>query len=215
MGLPPTYFCSQDCFRTNYASHNKIHKVAKQVMEAKKAAANAHRKTPPDGITCGESEDMETKMSLPLWAEHYDFTGDLRPALLSPKRQLPSSIPRPDYANDIQGISMSEQRDRATNKAIRIYGPNELDCKNGLRHACAMGREVLDIAGRALKPGVTTDEIDKIVHDACIERGCYPSPLNYYNFRKSWTERVQFRFNKFVSAHSNNNNSQVCMHQCK
>jgi len=185
MGLPPTYFCSQDCFRANYASHNKIHKVAKQVMEAKKAAANAHRKTPPDGITCGEDEVMETKMSLPLWAEYYDFTGDLRPALLSPKRQLPPSIPRPDYANDIQGISMSEQRDRASNKSIRIYGPNELDCENGLRHACAMGREVLDIAGRALKPGVTTDEIDRIVHDACIERGCYPSPLNYYNFPKS------------------------------
>lgn len=33
--------------------------------------------------------------------------------------------------------------------------------------------------------GVTTDEIDRIVHEACIERDCYPSPLNYYEFPAS------------------------------
>lgn len=33
-----------------------------------------------------------------------------------------------------------------------------------------MGREVLDIAARELKPGVTTDHIDKVVHAACMER---------------------------------------------
>lgn len=33
--------------------------------------------------------------------------------------------------------------------------------------------------------GVTTDEIDRVVHEACIERECYPSPLNYHNFPKS------------------------------
>lgn len=80
---------------------------------------------------------------------------------------------------------MTEQRDRATNNAIRVYGSDELDGDYGLRHACAMGREVLDIAGNALRVGVTTDEIDRIVHEACIERDVYPSPLNYYNFPKS------------------------------
>lgn len=28
----------------------------------------------------------------------------------------------------------------------------------------------MDIAAREIKPGVTTDYIDKVVHDACIER---------------------------------------------
>jgi len=59
------------------------------------------------------------------------------------------------------------------------------DGEYGLRHACAMGREILDIGGKALRPGVTTDEIDRIIHEATIERDCYPSPLNYYNFPKS------------------------------
>lgn len=195
MGLPPAYFCSQTCFKENYASHNKIHKIAKQVAEAKVAqeAARAlqsqkkkvHRKTPPDGITCDPSEDIEQRTSLPVWAKGYSFTGTLRPALLSPKRTLPKTIRRPDYADEPAGISYSEQRDRANNTAIRVYGSKELDCEYGLRHACAMGREVLDVAGKALKPGATTDEIDRIVHEACIERDCYPSPLNYYNFPKS------------------------------
>jgi methionyl aminopeptidase len=48
-----------------------------------------------------------------------------------------------------------------------------------------MGREVLDLAGRAIRVGVTCDEIDRVVHEASIERDCYPSPLNYYNFPKS------------------------------
>jgi methionyl aminopeptidase len=39
-----------------------------------------------------------------------------------------------------------------------------------MRKSCRLAREILDIAAAAAKPGVTTDEIDKIVHDACIER---------------------------------------------
>jgi methionyl aminopeptidase len=53
------------------------------------------------------------------------------------------------------------------------------------RRACRIGREVLDAGGRAVRAGATTDEIDRVVHEACIERGAYPSPLNYYNFPKS------------------------------
>lgn len=179
MSLTPTYFCNQDCFKTNYAAHNKIHKIAKQVMQAK--AARASR----DGITCDPNADINSRLSLPTWATEYNFTGNLRPALLSYKREIPTSIRRPDYADDTYGASDSEQRDKANNNAIRVYGPKELDCEDGLRHACAMGREVLDAGGKALRPGVTTDEIDRVVHEACIERDVYPSPLNYYNFPKS------------------------------
>jgi methionyl aminopeptidase len=32
---------------------------------------------------------------------------------------------------------------------------------------------------------VTTEEIDKVVHDYIIEHGAYPSPLNYYGFPRS------------------------------
>lgn len=140
---------------------------------------------PKDGVSCPEDAPVDVKLSLPAWAHHYSFTGTLRPTLYSPRRTVPPHIRKPDYADHFAGVSDCEQRDKTTHNSIRIYTEEELDGEVGLRHACRMGREVLDIAGRALRPGVTTDEIDRIVHEATIERDCYPSPLNYYNFPKS------------------------------
>jgi methionyl aminopeptidase len=42
--------------------------------------------------------------------------------------------------------------------------------QEGMRKVCRLAREVLDIAARAAKPGVSTDYIDEVVHNACIER---------------------------------------------
>ena len=36
-----------------------------------------------------------------------------------------------------------------------------------------------------MQPGVTTDELDRICHEACIARGGYPSPLLYKGYPKS------------------------------
>lgn len=55
----------------------------------------------------------------------------------------------------------------------------------GIREACRIGREVLDIAARHVRVGVTTEEIDRVVHEATIARNAYPSPLNYKFFPKS------------------------------
>jgi methionine aminopeptidase len=45
---------------------------------------------------------------------------------------------------------------------------------DGMRKVCRLAREVLDIAAAAIKPGVTTDYIDEIVHKACLEREVTP-----------------------------------------
>ncbi|MCH96473.1 methionine aminopeptidase 1A-like, partial [Trifolium medium] len=37
-----------------------------------------------------------------------------------------------------------------------------------MRETCRIGREVLDAAARIIQPGVTTDEIDRVVHEATI-----------------------------------------------
>ena len=39
-----------------------------------------------------------------------------------------------------------------------------------MRKVCALAREVLDIAAQEVRPGVSTDHIDEVVHRACIER---------------------------------------------
>mmetsp|Transcript_41384 Transcript_41384/g.42149 ORF Transcript_41384/g.42149 Transcript_41384/m.42149 type:complete len:195 (-) Transcript_41384:618-1202(-) len=163
------YFCSQDCFKKNYADHKKVHAIAKKV-----------KSLPRDGISCPQDAPAEVKLSLPDWASNFSFSGSLRPTLYSPQRIIPRTIRRPDYADHMSGVSESEQRDKRNHNNIRVYTSEELDIEYGLRHACKMGREVLDCAGKALRVGVTTDEIDRVVHEACIERDCYPSPLNYY-----------------------------------
>ncbi|PWN20929.1 methionine aminopeptidase [Microstroma glucosiphilum] len=55
----------------------------------------------------------------------------------------------------------------------------------GVRKAATLAREVLMLARDAIKVGVTTDEIDKIVFREAIKRDCYPSPLNYHGYPKS------------------------------
>ena len=92
---------------------------------------------------------------------------------------MPTHIPRPDYADD--GFPTSEMAVKGSSK-IKVLTPEEIA---GMREACRLGREILDLGAAGLDVGVTTDEIDRIVHEACIERNCYPSPLNYHHFPKS------------------------------
>ncbi len=54
-----------------------------------------------------------------------------------------------------------------------------------MRASGKLAADVLRHAGSLIKPGVTTDEIDKAVHQMIIENGAYPSPLNYGGFPKS------------------------------
>ncbi|KAK4686672.1 methionyl aminopeptidase, partial [Tremellales sp. Uapishka_1] len=112
--------------------------------------------------------------------KNYTFTGPLRPVYpLSPTRIVPDHIPRPDYADHPEGRSMLEA---VREKSGKILSKEEIE---GTRQVCKLAREVLDILATHVKPGVTTDELDAICHQLCIERDAYPSPLNYAGFPKS------------------------------
>ncbi|KAJ4458033.1 putative Methionine aminopeptidase 1 [Paratrimastix pyriformis] len=116
----------------------------------------------------------------PTWHSDYRFTGPLRPGRITPKLAVPEDIAHPDYVDHPEGASLSEMAgDRLP---IEVKTPAMIE---GLRVSGRLAREVLDIAGRSVRPGITTDEIDRIVHQACIERHCYPSPLGYRLFPKS------------------------------
>jgi len=99
---------------------------------------------------------------------------------LSPKRHVPDHIPRPDYADHEQGEPLTEMRHLGS--PPRLLSAEE---QEQLRTVCRMAREVLDIAASHIKPGITTDELDEIVHNETIKRNAYPSPLNYRRFPKS------------------------------
>ena len=48
-----------------------------------------------------------------------------------------------------------------------------------MRVAGRLAAEVLNEVCAAVEVGITTDELDRIGHEASITRNCYPSPLNY------------------------------------
>lgn len=163
LGLPPSLFCSQDCFKSHWGDHKLKHTQCAQptIPTMTEAAMNA-----------------------------FDFTGPLRPGRITPRRAVPPHIARPDYADRTDGVSPSEERDRGSK--VKVYNIQSLhdDSRQSteiqkIKTVCRLSREVLDIATAAVRPGVTTDEIDRIVHEATVERNMYPSPLNYYNFPKS------------------------------
>jgi methionyl aminopeptidase len=97
----------------------------------------------------------------------------LRPGAVSAPRDVPPHIPRPDYATTGTPARWDEPRVKSA------------DVIDRMRRAGRAAAEILQLAGEAVDVGVTTDELDAIVHQACIDRGGYPSPLNYRGFPKS------------------------------
>eukprot|EP00913_Durusdinium_trenchii_P022208 g20868.t1 len=95
---------------------------------------------------------------------------------------MPEGILLPDYALQPDGSSLSE---RQGVREVPVLEGEELET---MRMACKLGREVLDIAARFMRPGVTGDEIDRVVYQACVDRKIYPSPLNYFRFPKTVCE---------------------------
>jgi methionyl aminopeptidase len=66
--------------------------------------------------------------------------------------------------------------------AVEIKSPKEIE---GIRISSQMAAETLVLVGEKLRPGMTTAEIDVLVHEDTLRRGAYPSPLNYRGFPKS------------------------------
>jgi len=97
----------------------------------------------------------------------------VRPGTLSPTREVPAAIARPDYADSGEPTRWNEPR---------VKSPDVIE---RMRRAGHIAAEILQLAGGHVAPGVTTDAIDELVHRATIDRGAYPSPLNYRGFPKS------------------------------
>ncbi|MCC7076303.1 MAG: type I methionyl aminopeptidase [Acidimicrobiia bacterium] len=88
-------------------------------------------------------------------------------------RLVPDGIARPSYAHT---------GEPAAKAGVAVKTESEIA---RMRSAGRAAAEILGELGTQVAPGVTTDELDAICHDLCIERGGYPSPLNYHGYPKS------------------------------
>lgn len=99
----------------------------------------------------------------------------VRAGLVSPRRSVPRGIDRPPYA-----LAPSGEPGRPTSSPVRTPAELEAMARTG-----ALAAEILIRACERAAPGVTTDSLDRFVHDAAVAAGAYPSPLGYRGFPKS------------------------------
>ena len=95
------------------------------------------------------------------------------PGRLSPVRQVPDSIPRPEYVG-------KPRPERFTGPEVK-----DADTIARMRVAGRLAAQALVEVGRHVAPGVTTDELDRIGHEFLVDHGAYPSTLGYKGFPKS------------------------------
>ncbi|MGI8797948.1 MAG: type I methionyl aminopeptidase [Pseudonocardia sp.] len=97
----------------------------------------------------------------------------LTPGVISPIRPVPARIERPEYVG----------RKRPTPNGDPWVQPPEII--EAMRVAGRIGTQALEVGGKAVAPGVTTDEVDAVVHEFLCDSGAYPSTLGYKGYKKS------------------------------
>jgi len=101
------------------------------------------------------------------------LTATVERGTVSPRRPVPTSIPRPEYVDKAMPTPYagSEVKDAETIARMRVAG--------------RVAAQALAAAGAAVAPGVTTDEVDRVGHEFLLDHGAYPSTLGYRGFPKS------------------------------
>ena len=100
-------------------------------------------------------------------------TGFITPGVISKPLSVPSSIPRPEYVGKPSPAEWTGSHIKSADQVEKI------------RAAGKIAAEAIALVGANAKPGVTTDELDKLAHEYIISKGAYPSTLGYRGFPKS------------------------------
>ena len=97
----------------------------------------------------------------------------LVPGTPTPERRVPAHIARPEYVG---------KASPAPNTWPDVQPPEVIEA---MRVAGRIAAQALAAGGAAVAPGVTTDAIDRVVHEFLVDHDAYPSTLGYKGFPKS------------------------------
>ncbi|MEN9715402.1 MAG: type methionyl aminopeptidase [Actinomycetota bacterium] len=100
-------------------------------------------------------------------------TGHLYAGRISAMREVPSNIPRPEYVG---------KKAPAKFTGSYVQSPEAIE---KIRAAGKIAAEAIQLVGSHAKPGITTDELDRIGHEFLVANGAYPSTLGYRGYPKS------------------------------
>jgi len=97
----------------------------------------------------------------------------IEPYPLSPRRQVPASIPRPEYVDHVNPTPY---------RGPDVQTPETIE---KMREAGRVAHLAILEGAKIIAPGVTTDAIDHVIHEFICDNGGYPSTLGYRGFPKS------------------------------
>jgi methionyl aminopeptidase len=99
--------------------------------------------------------------------------GSLTQGTVSPVLPVPASIPRPEYAWKPAPAKFT---------GSEVKAPETIE---QIRAASRIAAQAIVEVGRHIRPGVTTDQLDRIGHEFLVGHHAYPSTLGYRGFPKS------------------------------
>lgn len=103
----------------------------------------------------------------------FDAQGFLVPGSLPAVRTVPTNITRPPY------VGLSEPPNYVGDNT---YTEEQIE---KIRTAGRIASRALDTVEQAVRPGVTTAELDRLAHEFVVAQGAYPSTLGYRGYRAS------------------------------
>jgi methionyl aminopeptidase len=103
----------------------------------------------------------------------FDENGHLIAGRISPERKVPAQIVRPPYV----GLQAPPPY-----TGDNTYSEAEIE---KIRASGRIASRALDAVGEAIRPGMTTDELDRVAHEYVVSQGAYPSTLGYRGYPKS------------------------------
>lgn len=103
----------------------------------------------------------------------FDSAGHLIPGRVARQRAVPTQITRPEYVGRVAP---------AADTRGDLYSAEEIE---RIRTAGTIAADAIQAVGAAVRPGISTDELDAIGHASVISHGAYPSTLGYRGYPKS------------------------------
>lgn len=100
-------------------------------------------------------------------------SGSLTPGVVSKALSVPSNIVKPEYVGKKAPAEWTGGHVKTAEQIEKI------------RTAGKLAAQAIELAGSSIKVGMSTNELDVIVHDFLISKGAYPSTLGYRGFPKS------------------------------
>ena len=101
------------------------------------------------------------------------FSGSLTPGAVSKSLSVPKSIVRPEYVGKSSPAEWT---------GGHVKNPEQVE---KIRTAGKLAAQAIELAGKSIEIGISTNELDVIVHDFLTSNGAYPSTLGYRGFPKS------------------------------